>query len=202
MNQTTAPSTASTPASASSVPSAGLRSVYLIRAVFSLIWVALVFATSTSLVAADEPTAIATVLLTIYPLWDAIATLVERRLAGGAAAGRVGTVNFVLGLAATLGMFAAVFSTVGKTLLVFGGWALLSGAIQLVVALRRRRSVGAQWPMIISGGLSVLAGASFAAMSTAPASGLSSLAGYSAFGAFWFLVAAIALTVRSRRATR
>jgi uncharacterized membrane protein HdeD (DUF308 family) len=193
MTQTTAPST--------TTPPSGLRSVYLIRTVFSLIWVALVFTTSTSLVSTDKPTVIAAVLLTIYPLWDAIATLLERGMASVASTNRVGTVNVALGLAATIGMLIAAFSTVGKALLVFGVWALLSGAIQLVVAARRRHIVGAQWPMIISGGLSVLAGATFTAMSTSATSGLSTVAGYSAFGAFWFLVSAIALTVRSRRST-
>jgi hypothetical protein len=43
-----------------------------------------------------------------------------------------------------------------------------------------------------------LAGASFAAMSGSATSKLSTLAGYSACGAFWFLVSAIALTVRGR----
>jgi len=193
MTQTTAPST--------TTPPAGLRSVYLIRTVFSLSWVALVFTTSTSLMSTDRPTVIAAVLLTIYPLWDAIATLLERRMAGVASTNRVGTVNVALGLAATIGMLVAVFSTLGKALLVFGVWAVLSGAIQVVVAVRRRRIVGAQWPMIISGGLSVVAGVTFAGMSTSATSGLSTLAGYSAFGAFWFLVSAIALTARSRRST-
>jgi uncharacterized membrane protein HdeD (DUF308 family) len=85
---------------------------------------------------------------------------------------------------------------------VFGIWALLSGAIQLVVAIRRRRTVGTQWPMVISGGLSVLAGASFAAMSASATSSLSTVAGYSAFGAFWFLVSAIALSIRTRHEKR
>lgn len=194
MTQTTAPSTTTT------TPLSGLRSVYLIRTVFSLIWVALVFSTSSSLVATDKPTAIAAVLLIVYPLWDAIATLVERRMTGVAATS-VSTVNVALGIVATIGMLIAAFSTIGKTLLVFGAWALLSGAIQLVVAIRRRRMVGAQWPMVISGGLSVLAGASFIGMSNSATSGLSTIAGYSAFGAFWFLVSAIALTIRSRRST-
>ncbi|UGQ14547.1 hypothetical protein LO772_13730 [Yinghuangia sp. ASG 101] len=84
----------------------------------------------------------------------------------------------------------------------FGVWALLSGAIQLGVAIRRRRAVGAQWPMVVSGGLSVLAGAAFAAMSASDDSGLSGIAGYSAFGAFWFLVSAVALTRRGRGTAR
>ncbi|WP_329138794.1 DUF308 domain-containing protein [Streptomyces sp. NBC_01476] len=203
MTQTTITSTTT----ATTTTPSGLRSLYLIRVVFSLIWVALVVTTSGSLDSPDTPTVIAAVLLVIYPLWDSVATLLERRMAGTGvgtgtgtgSADRVSAVNTVLGLAATIGMVAAVFSTIGKALLVFGIWALLSGAIQLVVAIRRRRTVGAQWPMIISGGLSVVAGASFAATSDSATSGLSTIAGYSAFGAFWFLVSAVALSVRGRR---
>jgi uncharacterized membrane protein HdeD (DUF308 family) len=193
--------TAEVPTTTATAPT-GLRSLYLIRVVFSLAWVVLVFTTSTSLRSPDAPTAIAAVLLVVYPLWDVVATLLERRLAGAGATGRVSVINVALGLAAVVAMIIAVFSTLGHALLVFGLWALLAGAVQLVTAIRRWRTVGAQWPMIISGGLSVIAGASFAAMSGSAASGLSSVAGYSAFGAFWFLVSAIALSVRARRAGR
>jgi uncharacterized membrane protein HdeD (DUF308 family) len=202
MTQTTVNSSTTTTTTTTTTTSSGLRSLYLIRVAFSLIWVALVVATSASLVSADKPTVIAAVLLVIYPLWDAIATLLERRMAGTGSTDRLGTTNMALGLAATAGMITAVFSTIGTALLVFGIWALLSGAIQLVVAIRRRRTVGAQWPMVISGGLSVLAGASFAAMSASATSGLSSVAGYSGFGALWFLVSVIALSIRSRREKR
>ncbi|MFF1299556.1 MULTISPECIES: hypothetical protein [unclassified Streptomyces] len=180
----------------------GLRSLYLIRVAFSLIWVALVVTTSSSLVSTDRPTLIAAVLLVIYPLWDVIATLLERRMAGIGSTDRVGAANMALGLATAAGMIIAAFSTVGTALALFGIWALLSGAIQVVVAIGRRRTVGAQWPMAISGGLSVLAGASFAAMSASATSSLSSVAGYSAVGAFWFLVSAAALSIRSRREKR
>lgn len=190
-----------TPATTTSTPS-GLRSFYLIRVVFSLIWVALVFTTSAALKSTDTPTVIAAVLLTIYPLWDVIATLLERRMAGAGSTSRVSVINVAVGLAATIGMIIAIFSTVGTALLVFGIWAFLSGAIQLAVAIRRRRTVGAQWPMIISGGLSVLAGAAISSMSHSATSGLSTVAGYSAFGAFWFLVSVIALSLRTRRAKR
>lgn len=198
MTQTTLTSSTTT----STATPSGLRSLYLIRATFSLVWVALVATTSASLTSTDKPTVIAAVLLVIYPLWDVIATLLERRMAGTGSTEHVGTTNMALGLAATAGMIIAVFSTIGTALLVFGIWALLSGAIQLVVAIRRRRTVGAQWPMVISGGLSVLAGASFAAKSASATSSLSTIAGYSAFGAFWFFVSVIALSIRSRRAQR
>ena len=200
MTQTTVTPSTTTPSTTLS----GLRSLYLIRVAFSLVWVALVATTSASLVSTDMPTVTAAVLLVVYPLWDAIATLIERRTAAATTGStdRVGTLNMALGLATTAGMIIAVLSTIGTTLLVFGVWALLSGAIQLAVATRRRRTVGAQWPMVISGGLSVLAGTSFAAMSTSETSSLSSIAGYSAFGAFWYLVSAITLSIRSRRAPR
>lgn len=123
-------------------------------------------------------------------------------MAGTGSTNHVSTINVALGLVTTIGMIIAVFSTIGTALLVFGIWALLSGAIQLVVAIRRRRTIGAQWPMIISGGLSVLAGLNFAAMSASATSGLSTVAGYSAFGAFWFLFSVIVLSIRSRRAKR
>ncbi|WP_256114377.1 hypothetical protein [Streptomyces sp. MnatMP-M27] len=132
-------------------------------------------------------------------MWDVITTLLERRMAGNGTPNRVSTVNMALGLVATAGMIIAAFSTIGKALLVFGVWALLSGAIQLAVAIRRRRTVGGQWPMVISGGQSVLAGATVAATSASATSSLSTVAGYSAFGAFWFLVSVIALSIRSRR---
>lgn len=193
----TAPRSAHTTATTS-----GLRNLYLIRAVFSIVWVALVFATSTKLTSLDTVTIIAAVLLVIYPLWDAVATLAARRIAGARSSNRIAALNIALGLAATIAMIVAVFNTVGTALLVFGIWAFLSGALQLILAIQRRRSVGAQWPMIISGGLSVLAGLSFAAMSASPTSGLSTVAGYSAFGAFWFVVSVIALTIRGRRSTR
>ncbi|GAA1119444.1 MULTISPECIES: hypothetical protein [Streptomyces violaceusniger group] len=199
MTQTTVTPTTTT-ATTTPTPS-GLRSLYLIRIAFSLIWVALLFTTSASLVAKDKPSAISAVLLIVYPLWDVIATLLERRMAGtGSATNRVSSINMALGLATTIGMITAVFSTIGRALLVFGIWALAAGAVQLIVAVRRRRAVGAQWPMVISGGQSVLAGATIAATSASATSGLSTVAGYSAFGAFWFLVSVIALSMRGRRA--
>ncbi len=100
MTQTTVTSTASTTATTTL---SGLRVLHLIRVVFSLIWVVLVFSTSARLVSADKPTAIAAALLVVYPLWDVIATLLERRLAGTGSTDRVSAVNLGLGLATTTG---------------------------------------------------------------------------------------------------
>jgi uncharacterized membrane protein HdeD (DUF308 family) len=180
-----------------------LRSLHLVRAAFSLTWAALVITTSASLTSADRPTAFTAVLLISYPLWDVLATAFERREADTGATHRgSSTANIAVGLTATVATAIALLDTIGTAMLVFGTWALLAGATQLVVAVRRRAAVGAQWPMIISGGLSVLAGATFAAMSTSSTSGLSAIAGYAAFGAFWFLVSAAALTMHNWHSSR
>jgi uncharacterized membrane protein HdeD (DUF308 family) len=53
--------------------------------------------------------------------------------------------------------------------------------------------MGGQWPMILSGGLSVLAGSSFVAMASAPDPSLAALAGYATVGGIFFLVSALRL---------
>jgi uncharacterized membrane protein HdeD (DUF308 family) len=78
--------------------------------------------------------------------------------------------------------------------MVFGVWAFIAGLIQLVLGLRRRKELGGQWPMIISGAQSMLAGISLFLLAHSPSMGINNLAGYSAFGAFYFLLAAIRLS--------
>jgi uncharacterized membrane protein HdeD (DUF308 family) len=81
-----------------------------------------------------------------------------------------------------------------EALIVSGAWAIFTGLIQLILGLRRRKQLGGQWPMIISGGQSVLAGGAFIAMAHAPNAGISTLAGYAAFGAFYFILIAVRLS--------
>jgi hypothetical protein len=77
------------------------------------------------------------VLLVLYPLIDAVATLIDARSQHGSArqwllvnAGSSTVAAIALGVAATSGV-TAVFA-------VFGVWAAVSGAAQLIVVLRRR----------------------------------------------------------------
>jgi hypothetical protein len=53
--------------------------------------------------------------------------------------------------------------------------------------------MGGQWAMIASGGISTLAGASFAAQAGAADANLTSLAGYAFLGGVFFLVSALRL---------
>lgn len=178
-----------------------LRTLYFVRAAFSVVWVSLVFVLASTVTTATKPSAIGIVLLTIYPLWDAAATILDVRASPTATTHLPQYITIAAGVVAAVGVLISSLTSLTPALIVFGAWAFVSGGFQLVLALRRRRPVGGQWPMIISGGLSVLAGISFVVTSGAPKTGLDTLAGYSAFGAFWYLVGAILLIRAARRAT-
>jgi uncharacterized membrane protein HdeD (DUF308 family) len=179
----------------------GLRNLYFVRVAFSIVWVALVFTLATSATVGAGTTVAASVLLVVYPLWDVCATVIDIRVNRSTSSTLLPQyLNILFGAAATIATIIALTSGLTPALIVFGFWATLTGAVQLFLAIRRRRALGGQWPMIISGGLSVLAGFSFVITSGTLSTGLATLAGYSAFGAFWYLVAAIWLSVKRRPA--
>jgi uncharacterized membrane protein HdeD (DUF308 family) len=165
-----------------------LRKLYLFRAGFSILWVILVLAF------AKTNTTIAAVLFIIYPAWDAIATYFDIKANPPAADKTPQYVNAVISIVTTIGVILALQKGIPEALIVFGVWAILTGLIQLILGLRRRKLLGDQWPMIISGGQSMLAGGSFIAMAHAPNQGITTLAGYAAFGAFYFLLTAYRLS--------
>lgn len=173
-----------------------LRSYYYARAGFSICWV--IAATS-----AASLSPVASLLLVIYPAWDALANLVDARAHGGLAANRSQMLNvFASSVMAIIVLFAVMKDTYA-VLAAFGIWAILSGLLQLYTGIRRWRSVGAQWAMILSGAQSMLAGGFMIKQSlgSMPPTILD-VAPYAAFGAFYFLVSAIALTVAAYRGRR
>ena len=134
--------------------------------------------------ASDVPASVA-LLLASYPLIDVVASLLSSTYGDT----RLLRVNAGISSLAVIGIAAAAFgSDAATTLVAFGAWALISGAIQLGVALRRRRAHGRQLPMIVSGGLSTLAGITFIAQSGNNDAHLVTLAGYMALGAVLFLL--------------
>ena len=80
-----------------------------------------------------------------------------RELLGNAAVSAVAAV--ALGIAAT-GTVADVFA-------VFGVWAGLTDAAQLVVVFRRRALLGNQWPLVLANGVSVIGGIAFVSAAVA-----------------------------------
>lgn len=169
--------------------SRALRNLYLLRAIFSAIWVVVML-----LVGIASPQ-IGVGLLVIYPLWDAIATLIDLRTQERAENPTLHYVNIGTSLLTSAALLIAAASGVYWMIVVFGAWALIAGLIQLYVGVQRRQALGGQWAMILSGGQSSIAGITFMLLANAPMIGLSSLAGYAAFGAFYFLIAALRLTL-------
>jgi uncharacterized membrane protein HdeD (DUF308 family) len=171
-----------------------LKFYYFIRAAFSVAWVGASFAVGPS-----SPV-IAGALLVLYPAWDAAANLVDALRSGGLAQNRTQALNVVVSLATTVAVLVALQMSMNRVLGVFGAWAILSGLLQLGTAIRRWRSFGAQWAMVLSGAQSALAGGFFIFQATTPMSpSIANVAGYAAVGALYFLVSAVWLTVSERR---
>ena len=181
-----------------------LRALYVVRAGFCVLWLILMLLSSQGLTMADGPTVPVAILLVAYPAWDLVATVLDIRAAGAPDAHVLQRVNVAVSTAATIAMIVSLFFTIGAGVLVFGVWAVLAGLITLVVAIRRFRPVGGQWPMLISGGLALFVGAGSLARSGDPAASPGILVSYVAGGAVWFLLTVATLTrvlrVRARPA--
>jgi hypothetical protein len=100
--------------------------------------------------------------------------------------------NVAAGTAAACRILIAVVSDLPAAITIFGAWAIAAGGIQLILAVRRRRTLGGQWLMIISGAGPVFAGTTFIGWAGSAKTGLSVLAQYSAGGAhIWYVMSAI-----------
>jgi uncharacterized membrane protein HdeD (DUF308 family) len=164
-----------------------LRRLYLARFGFALVWALIVIG-----VTGSDIGPLGATLLVLYPLVDMGAAVIDlrssrtRRSAPGLYA------NIALSLAASIALALAVGSGTAAVLRVWGVWAIAAGAVQVVVALTRR-AVGGQVPMVLSGGISVLAGGAFIGMASVDDPTVSSVAGYAVLGGIFFLVSALRL---------
>jgi uncharacterized membrane protein HdeD (DUF308 family) len=163
-----------------------LRRLYFVRFAFALVWAALLFTTASSL----GPVSVA--LLVLYPLFDVAAAIVDARSAKETRPVLGLYVNIAISLLAAAGLAVAASSGIPGILRVWGSWAVVAGLVQLAVGVGRR-ALGGQWPMILSGGISVLAGGSFILQATKDGASLVNLAGYAVLGGIFFLVSALRL---------
>ena len=171
-----------------------LKLYYFTRTAFSAAWVAAAFTVG------QHSLTIAAVLLVVYPAWDAAANYFDASRSGGLAQNCTQAINVVVSLATTLAVVVALQMSMNWVLAVFGAWAILSGLLQLGTAVRRWKSYGAQWAMILSGGQSALAGVFFIVQARMPMPpSITNVAGYAAVGAFYFLVSAVWLSVSELR---
>lgn len=175
-----------------------LKQYYFIRAAFSVLWVAAAFTLG------RQSFAVAAALLIIYPAWDAAANAVDAARSGGFAANRSQAINVIASSIMTLAVILALTISMNWVLAAFGLWAIFSGLLQLSAALRRWKTTGGQWAMILSGAQSAAAGALFIFQAQMPqAPSISTVAGYAGVGAFYFLVSATWLSIAlSRRRLR
>lgn len=182
-------------------PTSALRTLYLTRFAFALVWAIALAVSATALAGGGALHPVTAVLLVLYPVFDLAAALVDRRSTGAAGPSALLIVNSVLSLASAIGLVVAVMSGASAVLLVWGLWAVTAGAVQLIVGVRRR-ALGGQWAMILSGGISVLAGAAFAAQAGGGDGSVVGLAGYATLGGIFFLVSALRLGREAKRAAR
>ncbi|MGV9348789.1 hypothetical protein ACWDSD_29030 [Streptomyces spiralis] len=169
-----------------------LRRLYVIRFVFAAVWAALL------LVSGSELTVGAKLLLFLYPAFDVAAAVVDARSARAAGPVKGLYANMAASVLAAVGIAVAGTSGIADVLRVWGAWAIVSGLIQLLVGVARR-PMGGQWAMILSGGISVLAGATFIRSATQDDPSLTALAGYATLGGIFFLVSAIRMSLSTPR---
>ncbi|MBN7809142.1 DUF308 domain-containing protein (plasmid) [Agrobacterium rosae] len=175
-----------------------LKQYYFTRAAFSVLWV------TAALTIGQQSFAVAAALLIAYPAWDAAANVVDAARSGGLAVNRSQAINVTASSIMTIAVIIALTMNMNWVLGAFGLWAIFSGLLQLGTAVRRWRTSGGQWAMVLSGGQSAVAGALFILQAQMPQEpSISTVAGYAGVGAFYFLVSAIWLTIAlSRRSMR
>ncbi|GGJ33755.1 hypothetical protein [Streptomyces brasiliensis] len=163
-----------------------LRRLYFVRFAFAIVWAIVMFTMT------DEITAFGAVLLVLYPLFDVGAAIYDAKVSRGTGSPTLLYVNVAVSLVTAIGLAVACASGIPAVLRVWGAWAVVAGLVQLIVAIPRRK-MGGQWPMFLSGGISVLAGASFIATAGADDPSLTNAVGYAVPGGIFFLLSALRL---------
>jgi uncharacterized membrane protein HdeD (DUF308 family) len=180
---------------ATSLREARTMRLFLIRGLVAIGW-AVVF-----MMVSDSHTTVTTgaaILVVIYPLIDVVGCLIDVPGQHGSARQLLFANAAVSSVAATA-LGVAATGSVANVLVVFGVWAALSGAAQLVVALRRRERLGKQWPLLIAGGGSVIFGVVFLVLATTDRPKLTMLAAYAFGGGIEFVIQAWLLARRRHR---
>jgi hypothetical protein len=159
-----------------------LRRLYFVRFVFAAAWVATFAAFWSSLDAASIT------LLILYPAFDVASAITDARSSRDPGP----YANIAISTAAVIGLAVAAADDIPTVLRAWGWWAIAAGLVQLLIALNRRRVLGGQAAMILSGSISAIAGAGFLAQAS-DATSLKLCAAYAALGGLFFLISAVRL---------
>ena len=163
-----------------------LRKLYFTRFGFAILWAIVIGVSASTL----NP--LSAVLFVIYPVFDLAAAVIDFRASRRIKPTPALYVNMGLSLLTAIGLAVAVTTGTSAVLTIWGAWAITAGIVQLIVALTRR-GLGGQVPMILSGGISVLAGAGFLFQGRAANPSVTGIAGYAVLGGIFFLISAIRL---------
>src|SRR5580698_5566897 len=166
-----------------------LRNLYFVRTAFQVVWAASVITT-----AIKQPE-IAAVLFLLYPLWDVACTVFDLNTSSRSGSARTSQIiNALLGVGAAIGIGLTVFHQPIYSVAIFGVWAFGAGLLQLVLGLIRRKQLGGQWAMILSGAQSMIAGIAFLFGGLYGKRHIQDVGGYAIFGALYFLIGGVMLT--------
>ncbi|WP_263384783.1 DUF308 domain-containing protein [Granulicella arctica] len=166
-----------------------LRNLYFTRTVIQLLWAGVVLAEAVS-----NP-ALAAGFLIFYPLWDVVCTVYDLRTSTRytSSTPTAQYVNVALGLLAAIGISVTVFKSPQQAVVAFGAWACAAGLAQLAAGISRRKQLGGQWAMILSGLQSTAAGVAFILGGLSGKTHIKDLGGYAIFGGVYFLIAGFLL---------
>jgi hypothetical protein len=168
-----------------------LGRIYLARVAVAFIWVVAVGRVGLSARPGAAVSVLAALLLVAYPAADLVASIADARTDAGGRATAAQRANAAVDAVAVVAIAVAASAGLRATMDAFAGWAVLSGAIQIVVAGRRLGRLRGQWLMLISGGGSIFAGTTFVDWSRSPSAALHTLAQYSTGGALWYGLTAV-----------
>jgi len=175
-----------------------LRNLYFTRTVVQLLWAGIVLAE-----AVPHP-ALAAGLLILYPLWDVACTVYDLKASTRSLSGppTAQYVNVVLGVLAAIGIALTVFQSPKQAVVAFGAWACAAGLAQLAVGISRRKALGGQWAMILSGLQSTGAGVAFIVGALHEKTHIKDLGGYAILGGVYFLIAGFLLHRKLSQASK
>jgi uncharacterized membrane protein HdeD (DUF308 family) len=127
-----------------------------------------------------------------------VGSLIDARTESGSAR-RLLLADAAVSAVAAVALGVAATGGVASVLAVFGVWAATSGAAQLGTALRRRAQLGNQWPMLLAGAFSIVAGIAYIILSASNAPRLMPLVIYTVTGGIEFVIQAWLLARRRHR---
>src|SRR5579884_883578 len=134
-----------------------MRNLYFVRAAFALLW-------SFSLLYLITTPTLVIFLLILYPVFDAGSSLYDAYVHRASKNTLAQKTNVAISLLTVIAVLVVSSMGVPAILRVFGVWAILTGGIELVTAIRRWKELSGQAVLVFGGAVSIIAGIAFIAL--------------------------------------